>query len=344
MFELRKKINRLKIKLGYRLRLSKAIGMPKFITIDPTNHCDLKCPLCPTGVGDKSVEYGLLKLDQFKEVVDGISKWAQTLSIYSWGEATLNKSFIDMIRYSSQNPHKIRSTTCLNLNHITDEQIKGLITSNLDILTISIDGITQEVYEKYRVGGNLKTVFNNLKKLIAAKELYKSKTRIQWAFIVFKHNEHQVEEAKVMAKGFGIPIEIKEAMPDIKGVLQGSIEEMIDTHGEWLPDNPKYNPYDMKNKKRKSEFKYNSGTRTKPVTFCKRPWQQTFINWNGDVFPCGCVHTEEQHRMGNVFQEDFKDIWNGEKYVAARKELLDQPNSLKTICHTCKENGFFTTM
>ena len=179
MFELRKKINRLKIKLGYRLRFSKAIGMPKFITIDPTNHCDLKCPLCPTGVGDKSVEYGLLKLDQFKEVVDGISKWAQTLSIYSWGEATLNKSFIDMIRYSSQNPHKIRSTTCLNLNHITDEQIKGLITSNLDILTISIDGITQEVYEKYRVGGNLKTVFNNLKKLIAAKELYKSKTRIQ---------------------------------------------------------------------------------------------------------------------------------------------------------------------
>ena len=95
MFELRKKINRLKIKLGYRLRLSKAIGMPKLITVDPTNHCDLKCPLCPTGVGDKSVEYGLLKLEKFKEIGDGFSKWAQTLQFFSWGEATLNKSFID---------------------------------------------------------------------------------------------------------------------------------------------------------------------------------------------------------------------------------------------------------
>ena len=132
-----------------------------------------------------------------------------------------------------------------------------MVTSNLDMLGISIDGTTQEVYEKYRVGGNLEKVFNNLKKLVAAKKLYKSNITINWDFIVMKHNEHQVEEAKVMAKGFGIPIEIKEAMPDIKGALQGSIGEMIDTHGEWLPDNPKYNPYDMKNKKRKSEFKYN---------------------------------------------------------------------------------------
>ena len=60
MFEFHKGINRLKIKLGYRLGLSKAIGMPKMITIDPTNHCNLKCPLCVTGEGDTSVEYGFL--------------------------------------------------------------------------------------------------------------------------------------------------------------------------------------------------------------------------------------------------------------------------------------------
>ena len=35
MFEIRKRINRIKIKLGYRLGLSKAIAMPKMITIDP---------------------------------------------------------------------------------------------------------------------------------------------------------------------------------------------------------------------------------------------------------------------------------------------------------------------
>ncbi len=42
------------------------------------------------------------------------------------------------------------------------------------------------------------------------------------------------------------------------------------------------------------------------------------------------------------FEQKFEGIWNGEKYVAARKELLDKPNDLKTICHTCKKNGYYT--
>jgi radical SAM protein with 4Fe4S-binding SPASM domain len=344
MFELRKRINRIKIKLSYSLGLSKVFGMPKLITLEPTNHCNLKCPLCPTGEGDTSVAYGLFKLDKYKKVVDVFSKWAQTVQLFSWGEPLLNKSFVEMVRYTSQDPYKIRSTTSVNLNLITDEQIKGLLTSNLDALHVSIDGTTQEVYEKYRVGGNLEVVFSNLNKLIAAKKFYKANTKINWAFLVFKHNEHQVEEAKKMARDFGISITIKEARPNIKGDLHNSLGEMIDTYGKWLPDNPKYNAYNMDAKTRKTNFLYNYGTRQKPLKFCKRPWWQTFINWNGDVFPCDCVHTEEKYRMGNIFEQDFKEIWNGEKYVAARKELLDQPNDLDTICHTCKRNGFYTTL
>ena len=329
MFEIRKRINRIKIKLGYRLGFSKAIGMPKLITIDPTNHCNLKCPLCPTGLGDTSVEYGLLKLDKFKEVVDVFSKWAQTVQLFSWGEPVLNKAFPEMIRYASRSPHKIRSTTSVNLNATNDEQIKGLLTSNLDALHVSIDGVTQEVYEKYRVGGNLETVFDNLKKLIATKKLYKSETKIIWDFIVMRQNEHQVEEAKKMANDFGIPINIDRVRPHLKEDTINPTEKMIDNYGKWLPKNPQYNNYNMDTKKR-----------NKSMTFCKSPWTSTAINWNGDVFPCSCVHTEEKDRMGNIFEQSFKEIWHGEKYVAARKELLGQPNDLETICHTCKKNGY----
>jgi radical SAM protein with 4Fe4S-binding SPASM domain len=331
MFDLRKRINRFKIKLSYNLRLSKALGMPSSIVLEPTNHCNLKCPLCPTGRGDTSVAYGLFKLDKYKEVVDVFGKWVQTVRLFAWGEPLLNKSFIKMIRYASQNPYKIRTFTNVNLNAITDEQIKGLLTSNLDIVHASIDGVTQDVYEKYRVGGNLEAVFNNLKKLIAAKKLYKSNTKIKWAFIVNKHNEHQVEEAKKMARDLGIPINFDSLRIDLKEDCLAPVDELLDTLGEWLPDNPKYNNYSMDTK-----------TRKRSLEFCKMPWRETMINWNGDVFPCTCVHTEEKDRMGNIFEQDFKEIWNGEKYIAARKELLGQPNNLKTICHTCKKNGYYT--
>ena len=331
MFEIRKRINRIKIKLGYRLGFSRAIGMPKLITIDPTNHCNLKCPLCPTGLGDTSVEYGLLKLDKFKEVVDVFSKWAQTVQLFSWGEPVLNKSFPEMIRYASQSPHKIRSTTSVNLNATSDEQIKGLLTSNLDALHVSIDGVTQEVYEKYRVGGNLEVVFDNLKKLLAAKKIYKSNTKIQWDFIVMKQNEHQVEEAKKIAKDLEVIINISCARTHLKEDTLNPVDKMIDKYGEWLPSEPKYNSYNMDTK-----------TRKKSLKFCKSPWKEVMVNWNGDVFPCSCIHTEEKDRMGNIFEQDFEEIWNGEKYIAARKELLGQPNDLETICRTCKKNGYYT--
>ena len=240
MFNLRHKINRLKIKLSYNLGLSKVFGMPTSIVVDPTNHCQLECPLCPTGRGDTSVAYGLFQLDKYKKVMDVFSKWAQTVLFFAWGEPLLNKSFIEMIRYTSQSPHKIRSMTNVNLNTITDEQVKGLVTSNLDQVHVSIDGVTQEVYEKYRVGGNLEVVFNNLKKLIAAKKLYKSNTKIKWAFIVNKYNEHQVETAKKMASDFGIPINIDTLRIDLKEDCVTPIDEAIDTYGECLPDNPKY--------------------------------------------------------------------------------------------------------
>ena len=85
---------------------------------------------------------------------------------------------------------------------------------------------------------------------------------------------------------------------------------------------------------------YKSSHKENKKDFCRKPWTETFVNWNGDVFPCCCVHTEEKDRMGNIFEQDFDEIWNGENYVAARKEMLDQPNDLKTICHTCKKNGY----
>ena len=345
MFNLRHKINRLKIKLSYNLGFSKVFGMPTTIVVDPTNHCQLECPLCPTGRGDTSVAYGLLKLDKYKKVMDVFGKWAQTVLFFAWGEPLLNKSFIEMIRYASQSPHKIRSITNVNLNNITDEQVKGLMTSNLDQVNASIDGVTQEVYEKYRVGGNLEVVFNNLKKLIAAKKLYKSNTRITWAFIVNKHNEHQIETAKKMARDFGIPINIDSLRIDLKEDCITPTNEAIDTYGEWLPDNPKYNNYNMdtKTRKRTLEMSQRNTTLINPgQEFCKRPWRDTMINWNGDVFPCSAIHTEEKDRFGNIFEQDFSEIWNGEKYVAARKELLGQPNDLETICRTCKKNGYYT--
>ncbi|HIG36286.1 MAG TPA: radical SAM protein, partial [Oceanospirillaceae bacterium] len=74
MFNLRHRINRILIKLSYHLKISRLFSMPKMLSLDPTNLCDLKCPLCPTGLRDKTVERGSIKLEQFKTIIDRLAK------------------------------------------------------------------------------------------------------------------------------------------------------------------------------------------------------------------------------------------------------------------------------
>jgi radical SAM protein with 4Fe4S-binding SPASM domain len=331
MLQLRQRINRILIKLSYRLGWSRIPSMPKMLIVDPTNHCNLKCPLCPTGEDIDGIDRGLIKLDQFKKLIDRLGSRLQSVNLYSWGEPLLHKSFIEMLRYVSKDPFHIRSITSANLNILNDAQIEGLVTSGLDKLIVSCDGVSQEVYEKYRVGGKVETVIENMKKLVAAKKRHNSATRIVWNFLVMKHNEREMPQARQLADEIGVPITFSIMRTNLKDDILQNVETSIERDREWIPESPEYNPYDLKNKSRKQ-----------PLTFCKRPWQETFVNWNGDVFPCGCVITEKQYSMGNVFDQDFADIWNGEKYVSARKELLGQPNSTHTVCHTCKANGYYT--
>ena len=55
--------------------------------------------------------------------------------------------------------------------------------------------------------GDVAEVFDNLKRLVAAKKALKLKSKtpyVDWQFIVFKHNEHEVDEAKRLASNLGV--------------------------------------------------------------------------------------------------------------------------------------------
>ena len=327
---LRQRINRILIKLSYRFGMSWLLSKPKMISVDPTNHCDLKCPLCPTGLGDKTVDRGLMSLEQFKPIIDRLGKWLQSVNLYSWGEPLLNKSFVDMIRYTAHD-HGIRTVTSAHLNHLSDEQVEGLATSGLDKLIVSVDGVTQDIYEQYRIGGDIEQVFTNMKRLVDAARQHNSNMQVIWNFLVMRQNEHQMEMARERARELRVEIVFSTMRTNLKDDILEEVEDNIQKDRKWIPENPDFNPYNLEKKTHKN-----------PITFCKRPWMEAFINWNGDVFPCGCVVTEKKYTMGNVFEDGFDDVWNGERYIAARKELLGQTNDLETICHICKRNGYYT--
>ncbi len=72
-------------------------------------------------------------------------------------------------------------------------------------MTISIDGATQGVYEKFRKKGDLETVFKNVRNLIQTKKLLGKRTpMVSWQYLAFEHNEHEIDDAIKLAQEFGV--------------------------------------------------------------------------------------------------------------------------------------------
>jgi radical SAM protein with 4Fe4S-binding SPASM domain len=66
---------------------------------------------------------------------------------------------------------------------------------------------------------------------------------------------------------------------------------------------------------------------------CNWPWKSAYISSNGDVVPCCILADSDTVKMGNVFEQDFKDIWNSEAYQTLRKQIRD--HDLPHFCTNC---------
>src|SRR5689334_11421596 len=178
-------------------------GYPVSISFEPTTSCNLRCPECPSGLRAFSRPTGMLKKDFFRETIDQLYKELSYLVFYFQGEPYLNPDFLEMVKYAASK--KIYTATSTNAHYLNESNAKKTVESGLDRLIISIDGTTQETYKQYRVGGNLDKVLEGAKNIVKWKKELKSKTPfVIFQFLVVRHNEHQIEEVKQLAKQIGV--------------------------------------------------------------------------------------------------------------------------------------------
>jgi radical SAM protein with 4Fe4S-binding SPASM domain len=210
-----------------------------------------------------------------------------------------------------------------NLNHLNEQDAENLVLSGLDRLNVSIDGATPETYSKYRVGGDFNRVMANLNLLIEKKrELNKIYPHICWQFLVFRHNEHEIEKVKRMGKDLGVDVGITKAFIGNK---------------DWIPLNEDYSHYQSE----EINNDYTSEHFKRPrVAMCNWPWEAIVINPNGSVSPC-CSVEDEKDDFGNIFQHSFMEVWNNEKYREARRYIKDKiiQDRDNNICFGCKHLG-----
>ena len=300
-FSWKKLFNVIRVETQLRLGRQKVWGRPYEWEIDTTNICQLKCPLCHTGLGTIHRDKGTMHFDLFTKTIDQIKDYCVWLTLYSWGEPFLNRRIHEFVAYAHQK--KIATIISTNLNKpLTPEMAENIIKSGLDVMIISIDGITQEVYEQYRVAGRLDRVLDNINLLVQTKrDLGYSTPYLEWQFIVMQQNEHQMDEARGMAEQLGVDSLVFKKVDFPHGMSDRNEAD------RWLPrDHPEYHREEPFNKPFQED-----GQR------CWRLWRSAVVNWDGGLAPC-CYLTDKVEDFGDASVNTVEEIWNNPKYATAR--------------------------
>ena len=301
-------------------------GLPESIFIEPTNTCNLKCPLCPTGSGKMKRRKGFLSFENFKKIIDEIGDYIYYLTLTNYGEPFLNKNILKIISYAKNK--KIVISALTNAQLIDKFYAAGIVDEKLDNIIISMDGSCQTSYEKYRVGGKLCKVIEAIKLIREEKERKNSELpSIHIQFIVMKHNESEIEEIKNLVKELKVDKLVFKKLCNLSGFPE-HLKEMAN----YIPDNPDYNAY----KTELNSIKWNTSKQDK--NWCDMAWNYPAINWDGSLLPC-CFDCENSFDLGNVLKTSFKHVWNGKKFVSLRKKLLKDKCSIP-ICSGCPVNFY----
>lgn len=320
---LKKIRNYLSLKFRYGQLKSKGdtdnIPFPIALSIEPTTACNLGCSQCPSGLKSFSRPTGNVDLDNAKVWIDNLKDYLFYINFYFQGEPLIHPKLPELIAHAHS--YGISSAISTNAHFLTPQKCELLVQSGLSKIIVSLDGLTQASYEQYREGGSLEKVTEGLKNLNAAKKKFGARhPLIEVQFIVFKQNEHEIPELSRFVKKLGV---------DVLSLKTAQIYDQQSAE-KLLPKNPKYLRY---SKSENGDFELKNKFKNE----CWRMWSSSVITQNGDVVPC-CFDKDAEHTMGNINEESYADIMNGDKYKSFIKTVFTNRKSID-ICRNCSEGS-----
>lgn len=299
-------------KISKSLKLTKVLGYPTTLMLEPVNYCNLKCPLCPTGQGLIKRKKEALSFENAKKIIDQLGPEIIHLRLWNWGEPLLSKDFFRIVKYAKT--YNIFVNTSTNASFLNKENARKIVDSGLDELIVSLDGASEKTYNKYRKKGSFKKVIESIKEIVRQKKIQNTNyPKIKLQFIIMKHNEHEINEIIKIAR----ELEVDTLFLKSIGVMDIDVKEDIK---KYLPT--------------KKEFIRKSFEKIEDK--CDYLWEEITINVDGSVVPC-CRDANNKYVFGNIFKEDFKNIWNNDKIKEFRKKILENKQQID-ICKFCSGN------
>jgi MoaA/NifB/PqqE/SkfB family radical SAM enzyme len=310
---------------------------PLKLTIDPTNVCQLRCPLCPTGYQVQDRERGHASLHVFEHLMQEIGDYLFFIDFYNWGEPLLSPQITDLIRLAHDRGIVTNISTNLSLR-LSEERIQRIVESGLSSIVCAIDGASQETYATYRRRGKFDLAFDNMRRIIQIRNrLGLRRPVVCWQFLVFRFNQHERARAQQLAADIGVDRLNFQApyLDEDRFALSATDHALVK---EWTPDDPAFNRYHTAH----PEY---AGAGVKIRRRCDWHYISTAINWDGSVAPC-CTVFEKKDDFGVLDYatgDSYMSIVNNAKFRSVRDQFAGR-NSERNglVCERCPTPGLMS--
>lgn len=297
----------------YKSSNSTSIELPTKLILEIANTCNLDCPMCRVG------RYGVnlsrvMSLKTLKDIITQIPS-LKSIRLNGLGESTVLPNFSEYIDLIERNNISVELIT--NGTGKIDDYKK--IINNNGIIIFSIDAVEKKLFETLRRPAKLNDFIAVLENLSSYSSEIDKSDRIFLLFTLQSSNIKELSKLVILAKKIGLnniivnvvkldnntflSTKFKQIKIEFKKALKISEQEKISL---MLPSHIDNRDVEIdKSLKTSSEH-------------CNMPWEETVIRWNGDVQICNMFNP---YTTGNIFINEFKDIWNNAFSNLFRKQI-----------------------
>jgi len=277
---------------------------PPQLDIELNGGCNMECPFCLHGYGDKRPNT-LLSIDRYQALIDeAVAFGVRGLKLNYINEPMLRTDLERCIAYAKAagilNVYMVTNGTLLNA-----KRRASMLDSGITKVFISVDAATPGTYSRQRLSGKFGLVVKNVFDFVEERD--RRRLRYPFVRVSFLRNALNIHEEEAF----------REFWQDKVDML--AFQTMND-----LPD-------------RDSGLTLNGRVPEEPRG-CTFPFKQLVVDHEGDILPC-CKMGGKKLLLGNINTMTLKAAWDSDKMQAL--QLMHKENRWREnpVCTRCISNA-----
>ncbi|MGH7625941.1 MAG: radical SAM protein [Gemmatimonadaceae bacterium] len=293
-----------------------AAPFPRLVQLQTINACQASCTMCPYPLFKRVFPRGRMDDELFDKVIGEIAAHAEVKTFVPMlqNEPLLDRKLFERIgRFKALTQGRVTVELVTNGALLTDENIEAMRSCGLDVLDISLDALSRDVYEKIRIGLDFDAVLGGVERVLRANLAH---TRVYVRLVRVRDNAAEVKSFARHWRKRGVAVFVYTANNRV-GALPAFDEALR------IPQSD-------------VSLRQRAGRRIVRAWLghCPAPFASASILHDGTVLLC----TQDWARrelLGNVRFATLAEIWNGERMREIRRLVHQRRYEELPSCREC---------